>query len=846
MAKWSTNNILLTLTGREVLSKVQAGVGKLEVSRIVTGSGRVSPAQLYNQTKVSQEQQTTLITKVDTSSAGSSIEIQVSNNDIEEAYDLNQIGIYVTHADYPNEVLYLIAQCDEPDTIPLPTETPTVLNYSLFMTHSGVSEVTIEVNPAGLVTTEQLSDHIYARNLHLPQDAVDGQILRYNGSTDTVVWDLEDRVEVVDNLKSDEGNKALSAKQGKALKEEITTIVTDLGETGNEFEEHIGSILDGEKHGIRINSSTNELEYFNGEEWVTVSAGGEVVRDNPDLPLSVQVSATPPPAVEGRIYFNTVDKLFYVAKSDQWYRMFVGGDEKLEREAPNSPPVLVSKTDTTITLQADEDMEFRYQGGNWQEEAMFGGLQRNETYHFEQRYKSDEVYKASPASPSLSVTTDRGTQTAPAKPTLSNIEFDRVTVTGASNTEVRLGTSGDWYNSPHTFTGLTEETSYTAYARKKETITHQASPASPGSEFTTPSEAKVYGFEIDEANTNPKTAVTYIDMAEGMTPMLGNSYGSWQEFVEDLVTPILLKNGVYQYELNKNDYTKKANGSNSVITGTDGDVMIRIKHIYAKEEKVGSKRRVWLSTKMFEGATALTAQTEGGYNQKSWGILRALQHLFLLLYKDRNSQTALGRGYVDGNSVYANTGGANTKGLFFGETTGKQQMKFLGIEDFWGNKLQWIDGIVSDANRDLLVGYESFNDAGTGYKKITTNIGENTAGYYHTTQGGEGGYVLADKVGSETTGYTDYGYLNASCVAHFGGSRSNGSNAGAFYVRLVNAASHASADRSARLCFVDEDYFYVGAYLGFVESNKLRSISGKEPTGNLTISAFRTHAKNNN
>ena len=68
MAKWSTNNILLTLTGREVLSKVQAGVGKLEVSRIVTGSGRVSPAQLYNQTKVSQEQQTTLITKVDTSS----------------------------------------------------------------------------------------------------------------------------------------------------------------------------------------------------------------------------------------------------------------------------------------------------------------------------------------------------------------------------------------------------------------------------------------------------------------------------------------------------------------------------------------------------------------------------------------------------------------------------------------------------------------------------------------------------------------------------------------------------------------------------------------------------------
>ena len=43
--------------------------------------------------------------------------------------------------------------------------------------------------------------------------------------------------------------------------------------------------------------------------------------------------------------------------------------------------------------------------------------------------------------------------------------------------------------------------------------------------------------------------------------------------------------------------------------------------------------------------------------------------------KKRDSQTALGRGYVDGNSAYANTGGTNTKGFMFGETTGKQQMK---------------------------------------------------------------------------------------------------------------------------------------------------------------------------
>lgn len=41
------------------------------------------------------------------------------------------------------------------------------------------------------------------------------------------------------------------------------------------------------------------------------------------------------------------------------------------------------------------------------------------------------------------------------------------------------------------------------------------------------------------------------------------------------------------------------------------------------------------------------------------------------------------------------------------------------------------------------------------------------------------------------------------------------------------------------------DNFYLGAYLGFEESGKLRSITGKPPTGNKTIGAFRTIAQAN-
>ena len=41
------------------------------------------------------------------------------------------------------------------------------------------------------------------------------------------------------------------------------------------------------------------------------------------------------------------------------------------------------------------------------------------------------------------------------------------------------------------------------------------------------------------------------------------------------------------------------------------------------------------------------------------------------------------------------------------------------------------------------------------------------------------------------------------------------------------------------------DAFYLGAYLGFEESGKLRSVTGKAPTGSKTIGAFRTIAQAN-
>lgn len=204
------------------------------------------------------------------------------------------------------------------------------------------------------------------------------------------------------------------------------------------------------------------------------------------------------------------------------------------------------------------------------------------------------------------------------------------------------------------------------------------------------------------------------------------------------------------------------------------------------------------------GTFRTQAQANGaGYDLVSFYPLTLLQCLYLIRYKNLDSQTALGRGYVDGNSAATNTGGTNAKGMFFGETTGKQQMKFLGIEDFWGNLRWWIDGLYSDANRNIMTAFKDFNDTGSGYTNRGQGATSDIYGYMSKPQGfTEAGFVLKEKNGSETTYFCDCAYLSASRLPDFGGVWSGGSGAGAFYLRVYYSASNSYSDLGGRLMYL--------------------------------------------
>lgn len=174
-------------------------------------------------------------------------------------------------------------------------------------------------------------------------------------------------------------------------------------------------------------------------------------------------------------------------------------------------------------------------------------------------------------------------------------------------------------------------------------------------------------------------------------------------------------------------------------------------------------------------------------------------------------------------------------------------MKFLGIEDYWGNKYQWIDGLVTDASFNLLIGNSGFNDSGSGYTTYPSGVSANTTGYIDTVQGGnDKGFIIKGKSGSETTHYCDYGGLSSGRVARFGGYLSDGSAAGFAPLRLSDDASLAHAFFGGRLMCVNNGKLYIGAYLGTTQGGKLRSVSGTTPSDSKTIGAFRNEAKSNN
>lgn len=363
----------------------------------------------------------------------------------------------------------------------------------------------------------------------------------------------------------------------------------------------------------------------------------------------------------------------------------------------------------------------------------------------------------------------------------------------------------------------------------------------------TPQAFRTMTVTIDKTNSNPATCCSYADDAVGMTA--GSS--DWDDFIGQ--TPVLLDStGNELGNLKVSDYSKFEDGTSAPITTVGNDVMVKFPkrglkistsgntvsismtdnpdaesegfkyyaHSYGANNNcddiyVGAYKAYVSSSKLYSssGKTPTGNQTIGtfrtqanargtGYEQMTFYVRTFLIAAYLLKYKHLNSQVAVGRGYVDGNSAPTTTGQTNTKGMDWGEGTGKYQCKCLGIEDLWGNIHEWIDGIFSNSTRNILTKTtnNSMNDTGSGYTDQGQGATADIGNYMNEVQGTtEKGFVAKSVSGSATTYFCDYGDLYASRLACGGGYYGDGDYAGVFRCSVSSSASYASAGIGGRL-----------------------------------------------
>jgi hypothetical protein len=330
----------------------------------------------------------------------------------------------------------------------------------------------------------------------------------------------------------------------------------------------------------------------------------------------------------------------------------------------------------------------------------------------------------------------------------------------------------------------------------------------------------------------------------------------------------LLANGTVNYYLGANDSTKKANGADAVLTGADGNVMVEIPKFYHKYTYSNGTHNHMINLEPFEGASVHPAfvkngvevsnryigaygasvsgstlisasgvypagsMTRGSFRTKAaaigqgwalqdWNLISAVQLLMLVEFGTFNSQAAIGQGRTQlSGGAWSNGSyiGINGRSDTSGNATGNHEysgdaddeaadlafMSYRGIEDFFGNIWNWVDGINIQDNVPFINNNPStFADDVFSGDYVNAGITmANANGWQNTLEQVGTGFFPASVGAGSSTKITDYYYQAAgNRVVTLGGYATNGSYAGAFDLNTNTSSGVSSAAIGSVLSF---------------------------------------------
>lgn len=324
----------------------------------------------------------------------------------------------------------------------------------------------------------------------------------------------------------------------------------------------------------------------------------------------------------------------------------------------------------------------------------------------------------------------------------------------------------------------------------------------------------LHGFEMNQAESDPDSMIKYIEDSVGRSPTYMDyandrfNYGGWASewFIQDLKPCMLNYDGTVAYELDKNDYTKKKDGTASDVANENfaGNAMVGIPKVYWKiSKKSNDVARVYLCDKNMDGAFKCWSHIDNNGNEIPYcyiptyegtsisGVLRSLSGktgnsfagasvldimelskknnkdtnviwntevfcdrilitlLSLLIGKSTDSQSVFGKGKTD-SSGSEPTGTMDKKGLFWGEQNGASGVKIFGAEHPWGNRSRIYLGYLLGLNLNQRVKLTYGRSDGTmsnGYTSEISNYIEIPGSAVSGTRGGFISRMIFDEKG---------------------------------------------------------------------------------------------------
>ena len=314
---------------------------------------------------------------------------------------------------------------------------------------------------------------------------------------------------------------------------------------------------------------------------------------------------------------------------------------------------------------------------------------------------------------------------------------------------------------------------------------------------------------------------------------------------------VLNVNGTVNYYLSATDSTKREDGiTASDLTGASGNVMVEIPKFYCKYDDTPGAKNMSISLipeagyvvhpafvkngvevdcryyRAYKGSVSggklisrsgvaaagnetiaafrTKAKANGtGWGLVDWNLLFAVQTLCFIEIGTFNSQSILGNGNDTGSDYGMTTGGSNSIGNASSPSTNDDTwMSYRGIENFYADIFEWIDGIniserlVYTSNTQSTFASDVFSGAYT-----STGVTLPSSGYIKDMSFSIKGFIPINSVGgSDSTYVTDYMHSSTGAVvAAFGGTANVGPVAGGFTFAGEHSAGISAVSVSAGL-----------------------------------------------